>query len=69
MDFLFSLGSIVAEAKLYMINMDEKRRLQLCESADSLLTDVSPAYITTKTITNFKIQNLGKIFSKGNYLI
>ena len=49
--------------------MDDKRRLQLCEIADGLLTDVSAAYITTQTITDFKIQNLGKIFFKGSYLI
>ena len=49
--------------------MDDKRRLQLCEIADGLLTDVSPASITTQTITDFKIQNLGKIFFKGSYLI
>ena len=49
--------------------MDDKRRLQLCEIADGLLADVTPAYITTQIITNFKIQSLGKIFLKGSYLI
>ena len=41
--------------------MDNEKRLQLCDIADSLLTDVSSANITTKTITNLKIQNLGNI--------
>ena len=49
--------------------MDDKRLLQVCEIADGLLTDVSPAYITTKKITDFKIQNLGKIIFMGSYLI
>ena len=40
--------------------MDNERRLQLCDIADGLLTDVSSANVTTKTITNLKIQNLGK---------
>ena len=59
----------MVEAKLYIINMDDKRLLQVCEIADGLLTDVSPAYITTKKITDFKIQNLGKIIFMGSYLI
>ena len=58
---IFSRGSIVVDAKLYIINMDNDKRLQLCDIADRLLTDVSSANITTKTITNLKIQNLGKI--------
>ena len=58
---IFSRGSIVVDAKLYIINMDNEKRLQLCDIADRLLTDVSSANITTKTITNLKIQNLGKI--------
>ena len=58
---IFSRGSIVVDAKLYIINMDNDKRLQLCDIADRLLTDVSSAKITTKTITNLKIQNLGKI--------
>ena len=41
--------------------MDNDKRLQLCDIADRLLTDVSSAKITTQTITNLKIQNLGKI--------
>ena len=41
--------------------MDNERRLQLCDIADGLLTEVSPANITTQTITNLKVQNLGKI--------
>ena len=57
----FSRGSIVADAKLYIINMNNKKRLQLCDIADGLLADASSANITTQTITNLKIQNLGKI--------
>ena len=41
--------------------MDNEKRLQLCDIADRLLADVSSANITTQTITNLKIQNLGKI--------
>ena len=41
--------------------MDQKKRFQLCDIAGGLLTDVSSANITTQTITNLKIQNLGKI--------
>ena len=41
--------------------MDNEKRLQLCDIADGLLADVSSANITTQTITNLKIQNLGKI--------
>lgn len=51
----------MVDAKLYIINMDTKKRLQLCDIADGLLTDVSSAKFTTKAITNLKIQNLGKI--------
>ena len=58
---IFSRGSIVVEAKLYIINMNDEKRLQLCDIADGLLTDVSSANITTQTITNLKIQNLGKV--------
>ena len=58
---IFSPGSIVVNAKLYVINMDDERRLQLCDIADGLLPDVSSVNITTQTITNLKIQNLGKI--------
>ena len=61
MILIFSPGSIVVDAKLYIINMDDKRRLELCGIADGLLTDVSPVNIATHTITNLKIQNLGKI--------
>ena len=62
MGWIFSPGSIVVDAKLYIVNMDDEKRLQLCGIADGLLTDVSRANITTKTITNLKIQNLGKIY-------
>ena len=41
--------------------MDDEKRFQLSDTADGLLTDVSSAKITTQTITNLKIQNLGKI--------
>ena len=41
--------------------MDDKRRLELCDIVDDVLTDVSPVNIATNTITNLKIQNLGKI--------
>ena len=58
---IFSPGSIVVDAKLYIINMDDKRRLELCGIADGLLNDVSPVNIATHTITNLKIQNLGKV--------
>ena len=58
---IFSRGSIVVEAKLYIINMNDEKRLKLCDIADGLLTDVSSANITTQTITNLKIQNLGKV--------
>ena len=58
---IFSPGSIAVDAKLYIINMDDKRRLELCGIADGLLTDVSPVNIAKHTITNLKIQNLGKI--------
>ena len=59
--FIFSPGSIVVDAKLYIINMNNEKRLQLCDIADGLLTEVSPANITAQTITNLKVQNLGKI--------
>ena len=62
MGWIFSPGSIVVDAKLYIVNMDDEKRLQLCDIADGLLTDISQANITTKTITNLKIQNLGKIY-------
>ena len=41
--------------------MDDKRRLELCDITNGLLTDVSPENIATHTINNLKIQNLGKI--------
>ena len=41
--------------------MDDKRRLELCDIANGLLNDVSRVNIATHTITNLKIQNLGKI--------
>ena len=62
MGWIFSPGSIVVDAKLYIVNMDDEKRLQLCDIADGLLTDISQANITTKTITNLKIQNLGKVY-------
>ena len=62
MGWIFSPGSIVVDAKLYIVNMDDEKRLQLCDIADGLLSDVSRPNITTKTITNLKIQNLGKIY-------
>ena len=58
--FIFSPGNIEVDAKLYIINMDDERRLQLCDIVDGLLTDGSLANVTTQTITNLKIQNLGK---------
>ena len=58
---IFRPGSIEVDAKLYIINMDDKRRLELCDIANGLLNDVSPVNIATHTITNLKIQNLGKI--------
>ena len=61
MILIFRPGSIVVDAKLYIINMDDKRRLELCDITNDLLTDVSPENIATHTITNLKIQNLGKI--------
>ena len=41
--------------------MDDKRRLELCDITNGLLTDVYPENVATHTITNLKIQNLGKI--------
>ena len=60
MGLIFNPGSIVVDAKLYIINMDDEKRLQLCDIVDGLFTVVSPANITTQTITNLNIQNLGK---------
>ena len=57
--FIFSPGSIVVDAKLYIINMDNERRLQLCDIADGLLGNSSGTTIVGQKITNLKIQNLG----------
>ena len=57
----FSRGSTLVDAKLYIININNEKRLQFCDIADGLLTEVFSAKITTQTITNLKIQNLGKI--------
>ena len=49
----------MVDAKLYIINMDNGRRLQLCDIADGLLSNSSGTTIAGQKITNLKIQNLG----------
>ena len=51
----------MVDAKLYITNMDNERRLQLCDIADGLLSNTSGTTIAGQKITNLKIQNLGNI--------
>lgn len=58
---IFRRGSIVVDAKIYITNMTDDKRLKICEIADNLLDNASMAHITGQKINKLSIKSLGNI--------
>ena len=58
---IFRPGSIVVDAKLYITNMNDDKRLKICKIADNLLENASMVHLTRRKKSKLNIRSLGNI--------
>ena len=58
---IFRPGSIVVDAKLYITNMNDDKRLKICKIADNLLENASMVLLTRRKKSKLNIRSLGNI--------
>ena len=58
---IFRPGSIVVDAKIYITNMTDDKRLKICKIADNLLENASVAHLTGQKQNKLNIKSLGNI--------
>ena len=58
---IFSPGSINVEAKLYIVNANDNKSLQLCKITHDLLSKNSDTFATLN-VDSVSITNLGNVF-------
>lgn len=54
---IFRPGSIVVDAKIYITNMTDQKRLKIC----NLFDDATMAHLTGQKISKLNIKSLGNI--------
>ena len=58
---IYRRGSIIVDAKIYITNMTDDKRLKICGIADNLVDKSSIAHITGQKINKLSIKSLGNI--------